>query len=492
MSGVLESQRRVHEELERLEDAMVKAFLEKPKTQKEKLLQQHRLLKILDLIQGKSQQLLDSYQDQLRNRKSEISAITAVPGQQEFSEFYARLKSTKDYHRRFNNELAEPFDSGLIPQYSEKDEEGTTSTGNNRAYPSPDLDILFSGEENLGKFLDLNEVFVAYINLKGVKSLNYLAYLNEFDNFENIPAETRKSSAYAKYLETMVDYLEGFLKRSRPLFDLDAGKASIRKRVEEEWQNNVESDSLFCQACTLKSWYRNLMISPGQKHFAKKSVYDGHLSGKKHIKASEALKSTDLASLKSNSQRESQLAVAIAEALVLEYSGMLSSQKEETRMNIERKQSLTIKERMVDAEEDVEEELIVSDDEDEEKIYNPLKLPLGWDGKPIPYWLYKLHGLGVEYTCEICGNYVYMGRKAFERHFQEWRHGHGMRCLGIPNTRHFHEITQIADAYALWEKLQSTAKSESFKADAMEEFEDAEGNVFNKKTFEDLRRQGLL
>lgn len=26
-------------------------------------------------------------------------------------------------------------------------------------------------------------------------------------------------------------------------------------------------------------------------------------------------------------------------------------------------------------------------------IYNPLKLPMGWDGKPIPYWLYKLHGL---------------------------------------------------------------------------------------------------
>jgi hypothetical protein len=20
--------------------------------------------------------------------------------------------------------------------------------------------------------------------------------------------------------------------------------------------------------------------------------------------------------------------------------------------------------------------------------------PVGWDGKPIPYWLYKLHGLG--------------------------------------------------------------------------------------------------
>ena len=32
-------------------------------------------------------------------------------------------------------------------------------------------------------------------------------------------------------------------------------------------------------------------------------------------------------------------------------------------------------------------------DEEDEFIYNPLKLPMGWDGKPIPYWLYKLHGL---------------------------------------------------------------------------------------------------
>lgn len=50
------------------------------------------------------------------------------------------------------------------------------------------------------------------------------------------------------------------------------------------------------------------------------------------------------------------------------------------------------------------------EDEEEERIYNPLKLPMGWDGKPIPYWLYKLHGLGVEYRCEICSDHVYMGR----------------------------------------------------------------------------------
>ena len=58
-----------------------------------------------------------------------------------------------------------------------------------------------------------------------------------------------------------------------------------------------------------------------------------------------------------------------------------------------------------------------SDDDEEDIPYNPKNLPLGWDGKPIPYWLYKLHGLNISYNCEICGNHVYRGPKAFQRHF---------------------------------------------------------------------------
>ena len=50
-----------------------------------------------------------------------------------------------------------------------------------------------------------------------------------------------------------------------------------------------------------------------------------------------------------------------------------------------------------------DDDFVEEEEEDEEEIYNPLKLPLGWDGKPIPYWLYKLHGLNLEFTCEICG-----------------------------------------------------------------------------------------
>jgi hypothetical protein len=108
---------------------------------------------------------------------------------------------------------------------------------------------------------------------------------------------------------------------------------------------------------------------------------------------------------------------------------------------------------MVAENQNPEIEDVASESEDNEPVYNPKNLPVGWDGKPIPYWLYKLHGLGIEYKCEICGNFSYWGRRAFERHFVEWRHTYGMKCLKIPNSVHFREITSINDALALHQKL---------------------------------------
>eukprot|EP00299_Pterocystis_sp_00344_P007828 c2716_g1_i3.p1 GENE.c2716_g1_i3~~c2716_g1_i3.p1 ORF type:complete len:281 (+),score=91.12 c2716_g1_i3:844-1686(+) len=142
---------------------------------------------------------------------------------------------------------------------------------------------------------------------------------------------------------------------------------------------------------------------------------------------------------------------------------------------------------------DEEVEVVEEEDEDDRPSNkNPLKIPLGYDGKPIPYWLYKLHGLGIEYTCEICGHYSYWGRRAFEKHFQEWRHAHAMRLLKIPNTKHFHEITNIEDAFTLYEKIKGDLMGKAWRSDVEEEFEDTEGNVLNKKTYDDLQRQGLL
>ena len=125
------------------------------------------------------------------------------------------------------------------------------------------------------------------------------------------------------------------------------------------------------------------------------------------------------------------------------------------------------------------------------------------------FWLYKLlaHRLGqadpvlaalqaarpqLEFKCEICGGASYWGPREVERHFQEARHAHSMRCLGINNTKAFHGITQIDQACALQKTLDLDARKRRFVAELDEEYEDSLGNVMPKKTYEDLARQGLL
>lgn len=100
--------------------------------------------------------------------------------------------------------------------------------------------------------------------------------------------------------------------------------------------------------------------------------------------------------------------------MIFRLSSLLSDEREATKENVERKQARCVGEN-VEEEEDMND--MSEDDEDDSIPYNPKNLPLGWDGKPIPYWLYKLHGLNISFPCEICGNQVYKGPKAFQRHF---------------------------------------------------------------------------
>jgi hypothetical protein len=145
------------------------------------------------------------------------------------------------------------------------------------------------------------------------------------------------------------------------------------------------------------------------------------------------------------------------------------------------------------AHEQESEESSISDAEEEEverpskrskTNVNPLDLPLGLDGKPIPYWLYKLHGLGIEYECEICGNVKYKGQRAFDLHFQEARHTQALKLLGIDNSPAFKDIVKIEEAVILEQKL--------IKSSVEPEFEDSMGNVLSRQDYIDLLKQGLL
>ncbi|KAG0239435.1 hypothetical protein B0O80DRAFT_408802 [Mortierella sp. GBAus27b] len=485
MDSILETQRRLHEEIDRLEQAVVDQSMLNPKNHKERLLQEHTIDGYLDRITARSKDLQVLYKDEDGSRSKEMDAIS---GSNEFGEFYDRLKKIKDYHRKYPNEAVEPMELEFLDQQISESKLAA-------------LDDMFSGEEAGGRYLDLHEVHEQYMNLKSLKRTNYLGYLSEFTLFSEIQKKD-KDTDYQKYLDSLSKYLEGFLRRVKPLTNFPEIQDDARKEFDQKWeegtlpgwpkqeQEDAPSTDLFCVAC--------------KKQYAKDTVYNAHLTSKKHIKAAAQL-SNGTANGDAPKDQETIVAIqakvlaekqkpeqgmAWTEILIQKYAEILKPQIDDTKENVERRQTLTGRERDLEVESE-QVELDESDSEDEEKVYNPLKLPLGWDGKPIPYWLYKLHGLGVEYNCEICGNYVYKGRKAFDKHFQEWRHAHGMRCLGIPNTRQFHEIVGIEDALALWKRIKGN-KPEGSKKDQIEEFEDGDGNVFNKKTYEDLKRQGLI
>ncbi len=70
--------------------------------------------------------------------------------------------------------------------------------------------------------------------------------------------------------------------------------------------------------------------------------------------------------------------IAKIEAKVYRFSEILSEQRTNTVENVQRKQARTGDER---DEEDDDAISVAESDEDEEVIYNPKNLPLGWDGK---------------------------------------------------------------------------------------------------------------
>ncbi|KAJ3017850.1 Splicing factor 3A subunit 3 [Thoreauomyces humboldtii] len=134
MDSILEIQRRTHEEIERVEQAIVDERVTKPKAHKDRLVQDSRVNGLLERIQSRSRSLLDLYWDEDGFRKAEIATIT---GTSDFGEFYSRLKDIKDYHRKAPNVPVEPMDVEF--QHRDLEREETGRSGHLR---SPDVILL--------------------------------------------------------------------------------------------------------------------------------------------------------------------------------------------------------------------------------------------------------------------------------------------------------------------------------------------------------------
>ena len=209
METILEQQRRYHEERERLMDAMVKEKLYKKAGHREAINSDHRLKILLDHFEDSTAHLQELYEDTDNQRKNEVQALS---GPNEFTEFYSRLKSIKEFYRRHPNEISVPM-SVEFEELAKMRENPTEEFANL---------VEFTDEEGYGKYLDLHEVYEKYINLKGVEKLDYITYLSEFDRLHEIPKDRKNAADYRRYLEAVLEYLSEFIARIQPLHDVNA------------------------------------------------------------------------------------------------------------------------------------------------------------------------------------------------------------------------------------------------------------------------------
>ncbi|ESR35433.1 splicing factor SF3a60-like [Citrus sinensis] len=508
-STLLEVTRAAHEEVERLERLVVKDLQTEPNSNKDRLVQSHRVRNMIDTITDTTERLIEIYADKDNARKDEIAALggQTATGTNVFSSFYDRLKEIREYHRR--------HPSARVAVDASEDYE-------NLLKEEPLVE--FSGEEAYGRYLDLHELYNQYINSKFGKEIEYSAYLDVFSRPHEIPRKLKMTRQYREYIEKLLEYLIYFFQRTEPLQDLDRIFSKVVADFEEQWVTSTlqgwetegqENGHVPAQHSELDLDYYSTveeLMEVGSERLKEELAAKGLKSGGTLQQRAERLfltKHTPLDKLDkkhfakgARGKEQNGVApatqevgnlkdIALMEAKMKKLCDLLSETIERTIQNVQKKQALTYEEMEAEREEE-ETQVDTESDDEEQQIYNPLKLPMGWDGKPIPYWLYKLHGLGQEFKCEICGNYSYWGRRAFERHFKEWRHQHGMRCLGIPNTKNFNEITSIEEAKELWKKIQERQGGIKWRPELEEEYEDKEGNIYNKKTYTDLQRQGLI
>lgn len=220
METLLEQQRRYHEERERLLKLMVDEYATKKAGEKERIHSEQRLKCLLDLHNNSTTKLKELYEDKDNERKAEIQALS---GPNEFNEFYARLKQIKEFYKKHPSEISIP----LSVEFEE-----LTKAYNNLEEMSALVE--FTDEEGGGRYLDLNECYEQYLNLRGVEKVDYITYLMTFDHIFDIPRD-RKNREYRKYIENLNAYLHNFVTRIHPLLDIEAELVKVELEFQRQW-----------------------------------------------------------------------------------------------------------------------------------------------------------------------------------------------------------------------------------------------------------------
>ncbi|KOH00324.1 SF3a splicing factor complex subunit PRP9 [Saccharomyces eubayanus] len=367
-----------------------------------------------------------------------------------------------------------------------------------------DLNRLFTRDEQYGEYMELEQFHSLWLNVIRRGDCSLLQFLDTVELFVDdekyllVPPMDRKNDRYMSFLIKLSEYVEDFFHKSYVLFEKEVVEGLIKSDFENSYCRGFlksESKGIYCPLC--------------YKWFKTQAVFENHIPGKTH---------------KKNEAKRKR--AVYSEYKLHRYLRLLKDELFHTKSFVERKLAFTANERMVEMNGltqkyeapayDVTEREGDGQGGDEQKddklqgkhmFGKSFDMPLGPDGLPMPYWLYKLHGLDREYLCEICGNKTYNGRRTFERHFNEETHLYHLRCLGIEPSSIFKGITKIAEAQKLWNNTprqpQFVTSTAAVPADKklsqtklpveMElEEEDEQGNVMSKKVYDELKKQGLV
>ncbi|CAB4257201.1 similar to Saccharomyces cerevisiae YDL030W PRP9 Subunit of the SF3a splicing factor complex, required for spliceosome assembly [Maudiozyma barnettii] len=349
------------------------------------------------------------------------------------------------------------------------------------------INDIFNREEQYGEYMDLEPLHSEWVQASKNTECTLLQYLSQFECFMDKeeylkkPPMDRKSSRYMDFVKKLSLYIEGFFHRKYCIIDKTVATSHLQHDFKDYISKPLDPNDtrLFCVVCS--------------KHFKGEAVFENHTKGKPH--------------LKQLNKRSEEL---FAEYKLHKYLSLLRDEFTSTKTLIERKQAFTAQERMEEIQEldsTYNAPTCTPDDDDNDEEEDSqgtnststaaLGMPVGPDGVPMPFWLYKLQGLDVNYTCEICGNESFQGRRQFLRHFHDPKHQYRLRCLGIEPSATFNGIATIHEAQELQNSLANTTTNTTTNitianTTSVEEVEDREGNVLSHEDFLELQRQGLL
>ena len=533
MSGsVLEIVRSAHEDIELLEEAASRTLCRRVQTNLN-VAAEHSVEFLRSEILKKASELKEFYDDKESMRTDAVALLSGDSGSDVWQAFYSRLRVIKEYFRSHSETQTVPS----VPSC-----EYWTELSDDVCMRKLEQ---FTGEEAHGRYLDMAHLHHEYLNLRKIQDfhkkefvqsqwakhlrrhgdisdtlfeefrdqkgkdyrpVDYVTWLHNFDAFDRIPRYLKyKQHDYMVYLGHVREYLVNFTRLQRPLLDVDDEVAKFSSQFDTDWRSG-----------NLDGWVTKTSELPTyalvtDRLFATEVAMKGHLGSKEYTKsytkyesASEEQKAAMI-----ETSRQIDYSIALLEGAIRYFKELLSDTLERTVDHVTRRQARTAKEVTKELSQLAGEDANLHENPDDalsdesssggedvdpndRAIYNPKNLPMGPDGKPIPYWQFKLFGLDKEFTCEICGMYTYFGRRAFEKHFSEWRHINGLKALRIPNSNHFFGITGIEEAINLNDQLRKQASAAIFNADKDMECEDAMGNVMSYRAYQDLVRQGML